>query len=79
MDKQDLQLIEQLLPENEELASLWREHRELETQLDALGQRVYLSPAEQAEAKRLKKVKLAGRDRIEEILAAHRQGRPADL
>lgn len=76
MDKQDIDLIERLLPENEELAALWREHQQLDVQLDAMGQRTYLSPQDEQEVKKLKKVKLAGRDRIEAILAQYRQENP---
>lgn len=76
MDKYDIELIEKLLPENEELASLWREHQQLDLQLDAMGQRAYLSPQDEQEVKKLKKVKLAGRDRIESILANFRQENP---
>lgn len=72
MENQDVDLIQKLLNENEELANLWREHLTLENQLEALGQRVFLTPEEQIEVKRLKKVKLAGRDRIEAILAEYR-------
>ena len=76
MDTRDIELIEKLLPENEELASLWREHQQLDMQLDAMGQRTYLSPQDEQEVKKLKKVKLAGRDRIESILANYRQENP---
>ncbi len=72
MENQDLDLIQKLAGENEELATLWREHLTLENQLEALSQRVFLTPQEQLEVKRLKKVKLAGRDRIEAILAEYR-------
>ena len=74
MEQRDLDLIEQLIVENDELAQLWTKHRALETKLDELGERLYLSAEEQMERKRLQKIKLAGRDRIEAILAQHRQG-----
>jgi len=76
MDKQDIELVERLTQENQELAALWREHQQLDAQLDAMAQRTYLSPQDEQEVKRLKKVKLAGRDRIEGILAAYRQENP---
>lgn len=74
MEHRDLELIERLSPADPELAQLWREHLELEAQLDSLSSRLYLTPEEQVERKRLQKRKLAGRDRIEVILATHRQG-----
>jgi uncharacterized protein YdcH (DUF465 family) len=73
MEQKDLNLIERLSPADPELAQLWRQHMELEAQLDSLGGRLYLTPEEQVERKRLQKLKLAGRDRIEVILARHRQ------
>lgn len=76
MDKHDIEMIERLLPENEELANLWREHQQLDQQLDSMGQRPYLSPQDEQELKKLKKVKLAGRDRIETILADYRRENP---
>ncbi len=72
MEPSDLELISSLLDEDQELAGLWAEHLELEKTLDEMNQRIYLSSEEQMERKRLQKLKLAGRDRIEQILAAHR-------
>jgi uncharacterized protein YdcH (DUF465 family) len=72
MEERDLALIRELAPSNPELDQLWREHLELEKQLEEFDQRRYLTPEEQVERKRLQKIKLAGRDRIEVILATHR-------
>lgn len=77
MEAKDLELIQKLLNENEDLARLWAEHQKLEAKLDALASRVYLSAEEQVEVKRLKKIKLAGRDRMEAILAEYRQRQSA--
>ena len=48
-------------------------HRDYERQLETFNRRPYLTAAETIERKRLQKLKLAGRDRIELILAQHRQ------
>lgn len=72
MEERDLDLIRELAPANPELDQLYREHLELEKQLEEFDQRRYLTPEEQVERKRLQKTKLAGRDRIEAILAAYR-------
>jgi hypothetical protein len=40
--------------------------------LETFNRRPYLTTAETIERKRLQKLKLAGRDRIEQILAQHR-------
>lgn len=73
MEDKDLELIERLQGQDAELGQLWREHQELEAALEAMNQRLYLTAEEQVERKRLQKRKLAGRDRIEVILAGHRQ------
>ena len=72
METKDEELINQLIPENEELQKLVKEHREFEAQLEELNKRLYLSVEENQEKKRLQKLKLAGRDRIEQILKDHR-------
>lgn len=58
---------ESLLTSNEEYRRLNQEHSELESRLSALSQKPVLSAAEQIEESRLKKIKLAGRDRMEQI------------
>jgi hypothetical protein len=58
---------ESLLTSNEEYRRLQQEHVELESRLKALSDKVVLSDAEQVEESRLKKLKLAGRDRMEQI------------
>ncbi|WP_044351226.1 DUF465 domain-containing protein [Dethiosulfatarculus sandiegensis] len=73
MEEKDLNLLEQLRQENTELNALWVEHIELEKKVSELSERLTLSPPEQVELKRIKKLKLKGRDRIDEILSEHRQ------
>jgi hypothetical protein len=75
MEKRDEELVIRLLaePGNEELRRLMGEHRDYEAQLDEFNKRVYLNDQEQVERKRLQKLKLAGRDRIEQILAEYRE------
>jgi uncharacterized protein YdcH (DUF465 family) len=72
MEPNDVKLIQANLDKNQELASLWAEHLELEKKLEDMNQRLYLSTEEQMERKQLQKLKLAGRDRIEQILTALR-------
>ena len=61
-----------LMRENEEFRLMVQEHEELERQVAALERRVHLSADEEMELKRIKKLKLAGKDRMEAMLAAHR-------
>jgi GAT domain. len=72
MEKRDQELIDQLLPKNDELQKLVKEHKEFESQLGEFSKRLYLSDEENREKKRIQKLKLAGRDRIEQILRDHR-------
>ena len=58
---------ESLLASNEEYRKLYEEHTELESRLKVLSEKMVLSDSEQIEESKLKKLKLAGRDRMEAI------------
>ena len=58
---------ETLLATNEEYRRLHEEHIELDQKIKVLSEKTALSDAEQVEEIRLKKLKLAGRDRMEQI------------
>lgn len=73
MEKRDEELIAQWLERDPELERYVEEHRELERLLEEFNRRPYLTAQESLERKRLQKLKLAGRDRIEQILAKYRQ------
>jgi hypothetical protein len=72
MEERDEALIKRLLNQDDDLRRFWTEHVEFERQLEDLNRRVYLTPAEELERRRIQKLKLAGRDQIERILARHR-------
>jgi uncharacterized protein YdcH (DUF465 family) len=73
MEKRDEELIAQWLERDPELQRYVEQHRELERLLEEFNRRPYLTAQETMERKRLQKMKLAGRDRIEQILAKYRQ------
>lgn len=73
MEHKDEELILNLIPANQELATLWEEHLVFERQLETMNSALYLSTTEQMERKRIQKLKLAGRDRMEMILAEYRE------
>jgi len=77
MDQQDEALIQALLPNDAELQQFYEEHVVLERQLAELNRKLYLSTQLELEKKQLQKRKLAGKDRIMEILARHRSGAAA--
>ncbi len=64
--------IEALTATDAELRGLWEQHGVFEQQLVDYDVRAHLTPAEEAERKRIQKLKLAGNDRIAAILAQHR-------
>lgn len=72
MEKKDEELIAALIDREPELRRYWEEHGELERRLGVLQGKLYLSPEEELEKKRLQKLKLAGKDKIMEILSRYR-------
>jgi len=74
MEPKDIELIEKLSPLVPELKSLVEEHEALERELERYNAKRYLTSSEEMEKKRIQKLKLAGKDRIEEILASYRRG-----
>lgn len=72
MEKKDEELIVTLLEREPELRQYYEEHGDLEKQLGRFQGKLYLTPEEEVEKKRLQKRKLAGKDKIMEILARHR-------
>ena len=72
MELADKLLVEQFVPVNSELRDLIDAHRRFEKDIDVLTQRAWLSPTDRQSLRVLKKRKLRGRDRIEEILRGYR-------
>jgi uncharacterized protein YdcH (DUF465 family) len=73
MEAKEEELIHFLIDSDSELRRYYEEHVGLKRRLDELRQKPYLTPSEEIEQKRIQKRKLAGKDRIMEILARHRQ------
>ena len=59
--------------EDEEFRRLSEEHVEFERQLDQFNSKSFLTPTEEMERKKIQKLKLAGKDRMEMILSSHRK------
>ena len=72
MEEKDKLLIESHINHDEELRKYVEEHILLEKQLEELNKKVYLTPDEEVRQKKIKKLKLAGRDKIETILRKYR-------
>ena len=73
MEPRDLELIDRLIPDDEELKVLMEEHQVLEQDLEKFLAKRHLTPSEEVEKKRIQKLKLAGKDRIESILSTYRK------
>jgi len=72
MEAKDKLLIEKHIDNDEELKSYVEEHILFEEQLDELNKKPYLTQEEEARKKKIKKLKLSGRDKIEMILKKYR-------
>lgn len=64
----DETLVKKLLEENDEFKRLYAEHLELEEKIAEIDKKHFLTADEEAERKRLQKIKLAGKDRMFEII-----------
>lgn len=73
MERREEEFIISLLDKDPELRKYYEEHRELEKQLQGYQHKSHLTPPEEVERKRLQKLKLAGKDKIMEILDRYRQ------
>lgn len=73
MEERDLQLIKQLIRGDEALKKLWDEHLDYERKLEEFNKKRYLSAEDEMLRRKIQKLKLAGKDQIEDILRKHRQ------
>ena len=73
MEEKDKLLIKQHIDHDDELKSYVEEHRLFEQQLNEMNKKPYLTQEEEIRRKKIKKLKLAGRDRIEMILRKYRK------
>jgi uncharacterized protein YdcH (DUF465 family) len=73
MEAREETLIRSLIDTDPELRRHYEDHSELKRRLEVLRQKPYLTEEEEIEQKRIQKQKLAGKDRMMEILARHRQ------
>ncbi len=64
-------LTKRLLEEDESFKKRYDAHRDYEKQVDAMEKKPHLNVEEVMEKKRLKKLKLALKDEMEQIIADH--------
>lgn len=72
MEEKDRLLIQKHIEHDEELKKYVLEHQRFEQQLEELGSKHVLTVEEELQQKKIKKLKLAGRDKIESILKKYR-------
>jgi len=70
------EIIEKLLEENEEFRKVSEEHHKLDDLLTEIDKKVYLTPEEEVERKKLQKQKLLKKDRMAEMIRDFRQTNP---
>ncbi|MDA8388499.1 MAG: hypothetical protein M0Z58_07565 [Nitrospiraceae bacterium] len=69
----DEQIVQILAKEDEEFKQLADEHRLLDLQVAGLSGKHYLSTEEEIEKKRIQKLKLLKKDRMEELIIRYRK------
>ncbi|MCF8103968.1 MAG: DUF465 domain-containing protein [Desulfohalobiaceae bacterium] len=65
MEQHEIDMINKYIESDTELKKLWEEHIDFENKLQDLESKRHLTPAEQAEIKRLKRDKLTGKTKIQ--------------
>lgn len=72
MEAKDVEIIEKYGVEDTELKALWDQHMTYEKMLGKMETKSYLSPTEKQEMKELKKKKLAGKTKLQNLLDKYR-------
>ena len=73
MERSDELLIERYIQQDDELKKHVEDHRKLEAALEDYNKRIYLTPQEEFEKKKMQKLKLASKDRIFLILSKYKK------
>ena len=73
MTEQDI--VKVLSTENEEFRKLGAEHKSLKEKLADFNQKVYLTPEEEVEKKRIQKLKLMAKDKMAEFVRQYKKSR----
>jgi hypothetical protein len=68
MEQYELELIAKYSEKDPELKALWEDHLAYEKKLEKFESKPFLTPGEEQEMKELKKLKLAGKTRMQAIL-----------
>ncbi len=74
MEETEERLIQRYIDQDEELRKYVEDHQQLEAELEEYNRRIYLTPEEELDKKKLQKRKLLGKEKIFQILAKYRDG-----
>lgn len=66
------EIIEALKKESKEFSRLYKEHRDMDSQLLEYNKKTYLTPEEEIEVQRIKKEKLYKKDKIMELIRGYK-------
>ncbi len=69
------ELKKKLMEEDPDFRQLMEEHIEFENKLEEYNKKAYLTPDEETERKKIQKLKLMGKDKMELILSNLRRGK----
>jgi len=72
MEQYELELLAKFGDKDEELKKLWDEHLMYEKQLEKFENKSFLTPQEESEIKSIKKQKLHGKTRMNELLEKYK-------
>ncbi len=69
----DEEIIELLMRENEEFKKLEQDHKNLKSMLAEIDKKVYLTPEEEMERKKIQKLKLSKKDKMAELVRGYKK------
>lgn len=70
------EIVEKLMQENQEFRKISEEHHALDVQLMEIDKKVYLTPEEEIERKKMQKQKLLKKDLMAEMIREFKQDNP---
>jgi len=74
MEQAEELLIQKHIHQDVELRQTVQEHKNLESEIENYNRRIYLTPEEEVEKKKLQKKKLQKKEQIYKMLSKYREG-----
>lgn len=73
MEQYELDLIAKYGDQDPQIKELWEQHLSLERELERYANKPFLSPQEESQMKEIKKRKLAGKSKLQDLLEEYRK------